>query len=114
MGSWANSVTMAIRSMIWLKTPLEETAYLLPHGELPTLKQLETFAIGFCAARILPNAVVDIVHRIKHAHLWMSAYRVSSLAALMMKHPTVPRRPFSEGYKVDVSGAHDCRCTPQA
>ncbi|HCC45571.1 MAG TPA: citrate (Si)-synthase [Gammaproteobacteria bacterium] len=60
----------------------EETAYLLLHGELPTLNQLETFAIALKAARILPNAVVDIIDRIKHAHP-MDVLRtaVSSLAA---------------------------------
>lgn len=60
----------------------EETAYLLLHGELPTVSELSDFDFALKAARSLPDAVLDIIDRVKTAHP-MDVLRtaVSSLAA---------------------------------
>ncbi len=60
----------------------EETAYLLLHGELPTVSELSEFDVALKAARSLPDAVLDIIDRVKTAHP-MDVLRtaVSSLAA---------------------------------
>lgn len=60
----------------------EETAYLLLHGELPTVSELSDFDVALKAARSLPDAVLDIIDRVKTAHP-MDVLRtaVSSLAA---------------------------------
>ncbi len=60
----------------------EETAYLLLHGELPTVSELSDFDVALKAARSLPVAVLDIIDRVKTAHP-MDVLRtaVSSLAA---------------------------------
>ncbi|GJL81518.1 MAG: citrate synthase [marine bacterium B5-7] len=46
----------------------EETAYLLIHGELPTKAQLSAFDVELKAARMLPDAVTDIIRSLKDAH----------------------------------------------
>lgn len=46
----------------------EETAYLLLHGELPSMRQLETFDAALKKARDLPEPVLDIVRTVKDAH----------------------------------------------
>ena len=60
----------------------EETAYLLLHGELPTVSELSEFDVALKAARSLPDAVLVIIDRVKTAHP-MDVLRtaVSSLAA---------------------------------
>lgn len=46
----------------------EETCYLLMHGDLPTISQLDTFREALVAARSLPDEVVGIIRAIKDAH----------------------------------------------
>lgn len=46
----------------------EETAYLLLHGELPTVDQLNSFDVELKAARHLPQQVYDIIRAVKDAH----------------------------------------------
>ena len=60
----------------------EETAYLLFHGELPTAAQLAAFDAELKAARVLPEAVIEIVRSLAGAHP-MDVLRtaVSALAA---------------------------------
>lgn len=47
---------------------LEETAYLLIHGELPTRLQLGAFDAELKAARQLPAPILDVIGLVKHAH----------------------------------------------
>ena len=60
----------------------EETAYLLIHGELPTVEQLATFDGELKAARTLPAEVLDVIRLVQRAHP-MDVLRtaVSALAA---------------------------------
>lgn len=60
----------------------EETAYLLFHGELPTAAELGAFDAELKAARVLPEAVIEIVRSLAEAHP-MDVLRtaVSALAA---------------------------------
>jgi citrate synthase len=60
----------------------EETAYLLTHGELPTVEQLATFDGELKAARTLPAEVLDVIRLVQRAHP-MDVLRtaVSALAA---------------------------------
>ncbi len=60
----------------------EETAYLLIHGELPTVEQLATFDGELKAARTLPAEVLDVIRLVQGAHP-MDVLRtaVSALAA---------------------------------
>ncbi len=60
----------------------EETAYLLFHGELPTVAELGSFDAELKAARVLPTPVVEIVRSLARAHP-MDVLRtaVSALAA---------------------------------
>ncbi len=64
------------------QSSFEETAYLLFHGELPTAAQLAAFDAELKAARVLPEAVVEIVRSLAGAHP-MDVLRtaVSALAA---------------------------------
>jgi citrate synthase len=60
----------------------EETAYLLLHGDLPTMGQLQAFDAELKAARTLPGQVLDIIRATEQAHP-MDVLRtaVSALAA---------------------------------
>ena len=60
----------------------EETAWLLLHGELPTVQQLKVLDAELKAARTLPAPVLDIIRSIKAGHP-MDVLRtaVSALAA---------------------------------
>ena len=60
----------------------EETAWLLLHGELPTVQQLEALDAELKAARALPAPALDIIRSIKTGHP-MDVLRtaVSALAA---------------------------------
>jgi citrate synthase len=60
----------------------EETAYLLIHGELPTVAQLAAFDGALKAARTLPAEVLDVIRLVQRAHP-MDVLRtgVSALAA---------------------------------
>lgn len=60
----------------------EETAYLLLMGELPTRAELASFDAELKASRRLPEAVMDIIRSVAHAHP-MDVLRtaVSALAA---------------------------------
>ena len=60
----------------------EETAYLLLYGELPTHVALTAFTQELVAARHVPDAVIEIIRLLKHAHP-MDVLRsaVSALAA---------------------------------
>ena len=59
-----------------------ETCYLLLKGELPTRAQLEAFEAELKAARMLPEAIYDIIRTVQRAHP-MDVLRtaVSALAA---------------------------------
>jgi citrate synthase len=46
----------------------EETAYLLLHGDLPTVAQLRAFTAALVAARELPPQIIELIKLIKHAH----------------------------------------------
>ena len=61
----------------------EEVSYLLIHGELPNADQLAEFDAAMKAARVLPDAVYDIIRATKDGHP-MDVLRtaVSALAAL--------------------------------
>ncbi len=60
----------------------EETAYLLFHGELPTADQLAAFDAELKAARVLPDAVFEIVRSLAGAHpMDLLRTAVSALAA---------------------------------
>ena len=61
----------------------EETCYLLIHGELPDAAQLAGFDAALKAARVLPEAVYDVIRACKDGHP-MDVLRtaVSALAAL--------------------------------
>ncbi|UWR63916.1 citrate (Si)-synthase [Phaeobacter inhibens] len=61
----------------------EEVCYLLIHGELPTTEELASFDAALKSARVLPQAVLDIIRATKDGHP-MDVLRtaVSALAAL--------------------------------
>ncbi|UWR95485.1 citrate synthase [Phaeobacter inhibens] len=61
----------------------EEVCYLLIHGELPTAEELASFDAALKSARVLPQAVLDIIRATKDGHP-MDVLRtaVSALAAL--------------------------------
>ena len=50
------------------QSTFEETAWLLLHGELPTLAQLAAFDADLKASRTLPGAIVDLLRVMKSAH----------------------------------------------
>ena len=50
------------------QSTFEETAYLLLHGELPTVSQLTAFDRALKAARSIPDAVSDIIRSLAHGH----------------------------------------------
>jgi citrate synthase len=50
------------------QSSFEETAYLLLHGELPTLAQLSDFDAKLKAARKLPKEILSLIETVKHAH----------------------------------------------
>ena len=64
------------------RSGFEETCYLLLKGELPTRAQLDEFTAELKSARILPEALYEVIRTIKTAHP-MDALRtgVSALAA---------------------------------
>jgi citrate synthase len=64
------------------QSSFEETAYLLLRGELPTGVQLGAFTAELQSARVLPQAIFDLIRGIKTAHP-MDVLRtaVSALAA---------------------------------
>ncbi len=64
------------------QSTVEETAYLLLHGDLPTAAQLDRFDQELKAARTLPGPIHDIIRTVKAAHP-MDVVRtaVSALAA---------------------------------
>jgi citrate synthase len=64
------------------QSSFEETAYLLLHGELPTIAQLTEFDARLKSARRLPKEVLSIIETMKQAHP-MDVLRtaVSALAA---------------------------------
>jgi citrate synthase len=77
----------------------EETTWLLWHGELPTVRQLDTFHARLAAERTLPPAMVALLHECARAALEpMDALRVAagalSLAsddpcAIVARFPTI-------------------------
>jgi citrate synthase len=46
----------------------EETAYLLLHGALPDAAELASFDAELRAARAVPDAVLDVIRPLRHAH----------------------------------------------
>jgi citrate synthase len=50
------------------QSTFEETAYLLLHGELPTVSQLAAFDRALKAAWSIPDAVTDIIRSLAHGH----------------------------------------------
>ena len=46
----------------------EETAYLLLHGDLPDVAQLNAFSATLLAARQLPPEIIDLIGLLKHGH----------------------------------------------
>ena len=64
------------------RSGFEETCYLLLKGELPTRAQLDEFTAELKSARVLPEALYEVMRTIKTAHP-MDALRtgVSALAA---------------------------------
>jgi citrate synthase len=50
------------------RSTFEETCYLLLKGELPTRGQLDAFTQELKAARMLPEAVIDVIRTIRTAH----------------------------------------------
>jgi citrate synthase len=50
------------------RSTFEETCYLLLHGELPTRDALARFDAALKAARTLPDAILDVIHAVRHAH----------------------------------------------
>ena len=50
------------------QSSFEETAYLLLHGELPTVAQLAGFDAKLKAARTLPKEILSLIETVKQAH----------------------------------------------
>ncbi|MCG6559053.1 citrate (Si)-synthase [Ruegeria sp. 1NDH52C] len=75
----------------------EEVAYLLIHGELPSVAELADFDSRLKAARSLPPAVLDIIRATKDGHP-MDVLRtaVSALAALEPGSRAVSEEAFVE------------------
>ena len=46
----------------------EETTYLLLHGSLPTLTELDEFDAGLKASRELPNGIIELIRLTQDAH----------------------------------------------
>ncbi|MFQ5624808.1 MAG: citrate/2-methylcitrate synthase [Paracoccaceae bacterium] len=93
----------------------EETAYLLIHGELPTATELSAFEARLVENRHLPDAVFDIIGKIRDGHP-MDVLRtaVSALAALDPRSAEVSDKAFIDNGLRLVSqvpmivAAHDC------
>lgn len=77
------------------KSSFEETAYLLIHGDLPTAQQLSAFDANLRAARVLPDAIYDIIRATASGHP-MDVLRtaVSALAALESGTKAVSEEAF--------------------
>ena len=70
----------------------EETAYLLLHGELPTVAQLADFTNTLITARALPREITNLITLLKSSHP-MDVLRtvVSALAAFETSQDTVTK-----------------------
>jgi citrate synthase len=77
------------------KSTFEEVAYLLINGELPNATELAEFDTALKAARVLPDAVYDVIRATKDGHP-MDVLRtaVSSLAALEPSSQNTTREDF--------------------
>lgn len=77
------------------KSTFEEVAYLLINGELPNATELAEFDTALKAARVLPDAVYDVIRATKDGHP-MDVLRtaVSSLAALEPSSQNATREDF--------------------
>jgi citrate synthase len=64
------------------QSSFEEVCYLLLYGTLPRRSELEAFESRLCAARVLPDQVIEVIRRVRQAHP-MDVLRtgVSALAA---------------------------------
>ncbi|WP_293573578.1 citrate synthase [Phaeobacter sp.] len=73
----------------------EEVCYLLIHGDLPTAAQLAAFDGALKSARVLPDAVMDIIRATKDGHP-MDVLRtaVSALAAMEPDSQNVGEEAF--------------------
>jgi citrate synthase len=64
------------------KSTFEEVAYLLIHGELPNVAQLQRFDAALKAARDLPRDIYEIIRRVAQGHpMTVLRTAVSALAA---------------------------------
>lgn len=77
------------------KSTFEEVCYLLIHGELPTATELATFDAALKDARVLPDAIYDVIRATKDGHP-MDVLRtaVSALAAMEPASQNVSEEDF--------------------
>jgi citrate synthase len=77
------------------KSTFEEVCYLLIHGELPTATELATFDAALKDARVLPDAIYDVIRATKDGHP-MDVLRtaVSALAAMDPASQNVSEEDF--------------------